>query len=255
MRRTTTVKANERKVFVPLENNPEVMTSLAHTLGLSKDYAFHDIYTLDVASLTTEMVRRPVLALLFIFPLTAVNETFYLEEESKLPKYERSGPSEPVLWFHQTIGNACGLIGLLHCLTNGPVTSKINPDSAVDRIIKDATPLDPENRSKLLEDSTILEVAHAQHAARGDTAPPPDPRTWHDDQGFIAFVKGNDGHLWELEGRRKGPVDRGPIEVDDMFSETVLEKSVRPFIERETKEGAGPKSVMFSLLGLSTAAR
>jgi ubiquitin carboxyl-terminal hydrolase L3 len=42
-----------------------------------------------------------------------------LEEDSKRPVYEGKGAEEPVIWYRQTIGNACGLMGLLHAVSNG----------------------------------------------------------------------------------------------------------------------------------------
>ena len=35
------------KKWLPLESNPEVIASFAHTLGLPADVGFHDIFGLD----------------------------------------------------------------------------------------------------------------------------------------------------------------------------------------------------------------
>lgn len=56
-----------RKVFVPLENNPDVMSDLAHKLGLSSELKFHDVYSLTDPDLLA-LVPRPAQALLFIYP-------------------------------------------------------------------------------------------------------------------------------------------------------------------------------------------
>lgn len=56
-----------QKVFVPLENNPDVMSDLAHKLGLSTEHNFHDVYSLTDADLLA-IVPRPAQALLFIYP-------------------------------------------------------------------------------------------------------------------------------------------------------------------------------------------
>ena len=49
---------------------------------------------------------------------------------------------------------------------------------------------------------------------------------------FIAFTKGKDGHLWELEGATDGPVDRGQLNDDeDMLSERALKNGVKRFLE------------------------
>ena len=39
-------KMATQKTFVPLENNPSVMTKLAHRLGLSENLEFLDVYSL-----------------------------------------------------------------------------------------------------------------------------------------------------------------------------------------------------------------
>jgi hypothetical protein len=42
-----------------------------------------------------------------------------MEEDKDKPEYEGKGPAEPVIWYKQTIRNACGLIGILHAVSNG----------------------------------------------------------------------------------------------------------------------------------------
>jgi ubiquitin carboxyl-terminal hydrolase L3 len=102
----------------PLENNPEVLTTLIHTLGLSSSLAFHDVWSLDDPSLLN-FIPRPVLALLLVFPVSASYESLRVEEDKALPQYEGHGPEEEVVWFRQTIRNACGMMGLLHLASNG----------------------------------------------------------------------------------------------------------------------------------------
>lgn len=100
------------------ENNPEVMTSLVHKLGLSSGLSWHDVFSLDDPSLLA-FVPRPAHALLLVFPVSKAYEASRQAEDSSLPEYSGSGPEEEVLWFKQTIGNACGLMGLLHASVNG----------------------------------------------------------------------------------------------------------------------------------------
>lgn len=100
------------------ENNPEVMTTLVQKLGLSPSLAFHDVYSIDEPSLL-EFVPRPVHALLLVFPITSTYENSRRTEDGPLPEYSGSGSGEEVIWFRQTIRNACGMIGLLHSACNG----------------------------------------------------------------------------------------------------------------------------------------
>jgi ubiquitin carboxyl-terminal hydrolase len=100
------------------ENNPEVMSSLVHKLGLSKALSFHDVFSINDPDLLA-FVPRPASALLLVFPVSRSYETFRMQEDEKKAEYEGKGAEEPVLWYKQTIRNACGLIGLLHAVSNG----------------------------------------------------------------------------------------------------------------------------------------
>ena len=94
------------------------MNALVHKLGLSPTLSFHDVYSLDDPSLLA-FVPRPVQALLLVFPVTETYEKARKEEDESLPEYAGSGETEEVLWFKQTIRNACGMMGLLHSVCNG----------------------------------------------------------------------------------------------------------------------------------------
>ena len=167
-----------------------------------------------------------------------------------MPTYTASGPSEPVIWFKQTIGHACGLIALLHGLANGGAKAYITPDSTLDKLLKQAVGLKPRERAQLLYDSAELESAHMAAAVKGDTVAP-DTRE-KNYQHFICFVKGEDGHLWELNGGMKGPVDRGVLrEEDDALSERALELGVRTFLDLLGKGGEGDGALNFSLVAMA----
>jgi ubiquitin carboxyl-terminal hydrolase L3 len=110
--------------FIPLEANPELMTTLLHKLGLSSALQVHDVFSLTDPSLLG-FIPRPALALLLVFPVSAAYESHRLAEDSLLPEYAGKGDAEPVVWFRQTIRNACGMMGLLHAACNGPARSFI----------------------------------------------------------------------------------------------------------------------------------
>lgn len=101
------------------------------------------------------------------------------------------------------------------------------------QLLKDATPLAPKERAELLYNSPALEAAHRASAQQGDTAAPPaeDIVELH----FVAFVVVN-GKLWELDGRRKGPICRGEVGDEDALGEKALEMGPRRFVGREEGE-------------------
>ncbi|KAK5169813.1 uncharacterized protein LTR77_005791 [Saxophila tyrrhenica] len=223
------VRPDGQKVFVPLENNPEVFTELIHRLGVSQSLRFHDVYSITDPDLLA-FLPRPCHALIFISPGDVYNRVHGRTEPREII-HDGTGDDEPVVWFKQTIGNACGLIALLHAVSNGPAREFIQSGSILDDLLKQGMPLKPDERAKVLYDSVELERAHMASAVRGDSRAPPA----EEDPGyhFLAFVKGKDGHLYELEGGFNGPVDLGEVkEGDDCLSERALAQGVRRFVEK-----------------------
>jgi ubiquitin carboxyl-terminal hydrolase L3 len=107
-----------KKHFIPLESDPDVFTSLIHQLGVSRTISFHDVLSIHDPELLA-FIPRPALALVLVFPTTAAYEAQTAEEERSVDEYAKSGAQEDVMWFKQTINNACGLYGVLHAVSNG----------------------------------------------------------------------------------------------------------------------------------------
>lgn len=122
------------------ENNPDIMNQLATKLGLSSALQFYDVYSIDEPGLMTH-IPRPALALLAVIPLTPAWEQARNAEDAEKNWYTGSGPDELVIWFKQTIGHACGSIGLLHSAINGPAADFIEPSSDLADIRSVAIPL------------------------------------------------------------------------------------------------------------------
>ncbi|KAE9371901.1 ubiquitin carboxyl-terminal hydrolase [Stipitochalara longipes BDJ] len=240
---------NGKKTFTVLENNPEVFNALSLKLGLSPDLQWHDVYSLTEPSLLS-LIPRPVLALLVIIPMTpAWNVDRVAEDADKPAIYQGKGPDEPVLWFEQTIGNACGSIGMIHCLLNGPASEHLQPGSFLAKLKTEAVDLGMEDRSRLLYDSEELEVAHQSVAELGDSKMPSVDGEGHKGQHFVAFVK-EDGKLWELEGDRRGPLERGSLREDeDVLSPRAIELGIGRIIELEKASGGG--DLRFSCIALA----
>ena len=224
------------------------MTNLAHELGLSPKLQFHEVYSLTEPSLL-EFLPRPALALLLVFPVSSTYEKHRSEEDSGKQEYDGTG-AEPVIWYKQTIKNACGLIGLLHSITNGEARRQIVENSNLQKLLQEAIPLKPTERAALLYESQDLEAAHQTAAQKGDTtAPPAEAAT---DLHFVAFVKDMNGDLWELDGGRKGPLNRGHLgPEDDVLSEKGQELGVQAFLRREEEAGGNELRFSVNMLGPS----
>jgi ubiquitin carboxyl-terminal hydrolase L3 len=72
-----------RKHFIPLESNPDVFTDLIHKLGVSATLSFRDVLTLD----EPDLLPRPAIALILIFPTSEAYESQKAKEEAKRDEY------------------------------------------------------------------------------------------------------------------------------------------------------------------------
>jgi ubiquitin carboxyl-terminal hydrolase L3 len=124
---------------------------------------------------------------------------------------------------------------------------KTGPNSTFANLFAACLPLNPEDRALALEASGELESAHAEAVMQGDSSVP-DNAEDEVDFHYVSFVKSHkNGHLYQMDGDRKGPIDRGPLlsPGEDILAEGAL-NVIREFIQRE--EGGSPK---FSLLALA----
>lgn len=233
--------ATTQTKWVPLESNPELFTSWCSSMGLdTSSYAFHDIYGTDPDLLG--MVPQPVSAVLLLFPITPAMEKVRQTENTASSS---NSPSD-ILWFKQTIGNACGTIGLLHALANTSASSAIRPGSPLDTLFKKARATsDPDERANILMNSKELHTVHEATASQGQSQAPEDLDNviLH----FVCFVRSKDGELVELDGSggRKGPLVRGKkVETQEDLLTVAVE-----FV-KENYMASNPEEVNFNLIAL-----
>ena len=118
------------------------------------------------------------------------------------------------------------------------------PDSTMAKLLTSCIPLAPTERAKAVENCGEIESAYRTVALQGDLDV---PENAEDDVDFhyVCFVKSSkSGHMYELDGDRKGPIDHGALGSGDVLSSGGLD-IIRKFISREA--GA---NVNFSLLAL-----
>ncbi|KAJ3525285.1 hypothetical protein NMY22_g10644 [Coprinellus aureogranulatus] len=218
-------QAGHRITYLPLESDPEIFTELIRKLGVD-GFEFQDVMSLDPELL--DFVPRPVHALILTFPCRGEAWQDALEaKEQSVAVYEGKGDEEPVVWFAQTIQNACGLYAILHSLANGVDRSKIT------------------ERAKALEASEEIKAIHTQAAEKGGSAIPDAEAV---DYHYICFVKSQkDNHVYELNGTAKGPIDTGVIsQSNDLLTGDSLEL-VRNYMK------SAPEDIGFSLMALVPA--
>ncbi|KAK4170216.1 ubiquitin carboxyl-terminal hydrolase isozyme L3 [Cladorrhinum sp. PSN259] len=245
----------ERKRVTMLENNPEVFNRLAKKLGLSEDLTFYDVFSLEEEDLS--YIPRPVYALIVIIPFTPSWKKDREAEDEALGdpiKYYHGGEAgqgsdEPIIWFKQIIHDSCGSYAFLHSAINGQTKNFIQPGSTLEQLRNAAIPLAKDERAQMLHDSDAFEEAHRSVETLGDTAAPTTRVHEHLGQHFVGYVKAN-GHLWEMEGSREGPLDRGALgEDEDVLSPKALDLGLKRVIKLELESGG--KDLRFSCIALA----
>lgn len=224
--------------WLPLESNPDSFNRWSASLGLDTSsphgYRFADIWGLDPDLL--QFVKQPVKAVLMLFPVTPEYEAMRKEQDQQVLEHGVEGV-EDVIYFKQTIANACGTFALLHALANTDVPLKEGPLTELFSQCHDKTPLE---RAQLLTTANELERVHEETAQGGQTAAP--ALEADTDLHFVTFVD-HDGYLIELDGRRNSPINHGKIE-KDLLEDTV--KVVKRIMDLT-------QSIQFNLVALSPA--
>ncbi|KAK1148509.1 hypothetical protein N8T08_009515 [Aspergillus melleus] len=212
------------------KNNPEVLSRISRNLGVSTALTFHDIFDLNINYDTTQVsLPRPINALVFLC-VSPIFDPVRSHLKSTLPTYTGHGPSEPIIWMKQTIGHACGLMALLHCILNLDDGKYITSGSQLDELRRKIIELPPTERAQTLYDSQFLEDAHMDAAVQGNSSV---PSALENPSGhFIAFVKDARGKVWELNGGLPGPLERGDLGPDDdLLSHEGVRLTVGEFID------------------------
>lgn len=213
---------SEKRV-IPLESNPDIFNELSYKLGLSPILQFHDLYSLTDPDLLS-FIPQPVYAIILLFPLTT-NYELYRQSTDNISsnKLYNNENSEDVMWFKQTIGNGCGLYALLHILANLPQDLIINGSALKENFLKQIT-----KHSNVVDVARIVENLESEiqlddnYGVQGQTAAPSSEESV--DLHFITFIKsGKNNHLYELDGRRNGPIDLGKASFTD--SPNILNES------------------------------
>ncbi|XP_050226254.1 ubiquitin carboxyl-terminal hydrolase 3 [Mercurialis annua] len=219
------------KRWLPLEANPDVMNQFLWGLGVKENEAeCYDVYGLDEELL--EMVPKPVLAVLFLYPLTPQSEEERMRQEGV--KHE---PGSKVYFMKQTVGNACGTIGLLHAVGNIAPEIKLIEDSFLDRFFKSTASMDPMERAIFLANDTEMEVAHSVAATGGETV-----ASDNVDTHFICFAC-VEGQLFELDGRKSGPILHGASSPGSLLKDAA--KVIQDMIQKN------PESLNFNVIAIS----
>lgn len=163
--------------------------------------------------------------------------------------------SDKVYYTKQTVGNACGTVGLIHAAAN--VSTFTGGDvemvpgrcaggawlsfavgfdvpccvrvfvagSFFDKFLTRTLTMTADECAVALEEDDEIEVAHEEVAQEGQSEVVADVQTH-----FVAFVQ-QEGHLYELDGRKATPINHGATSDASFLKDAVA--VVKQFMERD----------------------
>ncbi|CAO3648968.1 unnamed protein product [Cunninghamella blakesleeana] len=199
---TNNTDTSKEPEWLPLEANPEVWNSIIHKLGVDEKCHYVDVLGLEPENIET--IPQPVLGMIFLFPSSELYETYKNKEGIRLNKLEQS-ISPNVIFFKQSISNACGMIALLHSIANNEENEIVGPGQLHD-FLEQAQKMSPDERAEWLKQSNELRLLHETAALAGQSAPP--SLGERVDYHYVCFVEVEE-HLYELDGRRSLPINHG----------------------------------------------
>lgn len=242
---TVNKASSEGQQWFPLQSDSYVMNALVEKMGFDTSlYEFTDIWSIEPDEI--ENVPKPVSAVMMLYNVTEVQKQYH--------QNEKVTPTHNNIWFIQDrIEFACGSIGLLHALFNAPEgvrTSAIRPNSWLHSFYDNCpVAMHPYAKADAFEGDSTIKMLHNKAASNMEECPVTQSTAGKDEQltghtvsesktdeiigHFITMVHVNGG-LYELDGRRDGPVRHG-----DTTQVTLLEdacKVVKKIMKRDPNE-------------------
>ena len=107
------------KAIPAWESDPSIFTQVSHKLGLSERFYFADV----IGSLPARTK-----AAILVYNTRKGYESIRQEEEAsnQILSYTESPQYNNIIWFEQTVENACGPTAMVHAIMNGCSTDDIS---------------------------------------------------------------------------------------------------------------------------------
>jgi len=226
------------KQWFPLESNPQVMNTYVSKMGLdTSKFSFQDVFSVEDWALS--MIPRPVVGVLLLYPIKPESES-YRESESNEIDLNGQIISRDVFYMKQTVGNACGTVGILHALANARNHLSIQSNSYLDKFLSATASMTPDQRAEYLENDETLEEVHESAAAEGQS----EQQDGEVDNHFVCVSLVN-GHIYELDGRKKYPINHGESSESSFLEDAC--KVVQKFMDRD------PGELRFTIVALANS--
>lgn len=156
--------------WAQLESNPEVINTYITGLGVdTTTFGYQDLFSTD--SWAQDMIQKPCLGLLFIFPVTDNHRKFKAEENERIVNEGQEVP-DSLFYMHQYAGNACGSIGVFHILGNLPEEQKaiVAEDGKLGQFFAECQGKTYKERGLILKNSKTLQESHSVAVNQGETS-------------------------------------------------------------------------------------
>ena len=143
----------------PLESNPEIFSDYLCKMGMSKEWTIGEVFGFDEELLA--FIPQPTVAVIVAFEGLKAREEHEQgsEDNISLVKY----------YMKQTrrLDNACGIIACLHAIYNNLNQVKIEPNSVLDKFMKESGTKAPLEIAEALDAYNDFKKAHASYASKG----------------------------------------------------------------------------------------
>lgn len=216
-----------------LESDPGVFSALIREFGCSGAQV-DELWSLDPENFEN---LGEIFGLIFLFKWDGKKET---ASQGTVV----TDTDHPELFFaRQLINNACGTQALLSVLFNIAKDKEIDLGEVLKNFLAFVESLDGEMKGLTLSNSEDIRRVHNSFSRQQlfemeDMNPKEKEDTYH----FVSFVPVG-GHLWELDGLQRGPIDHGKIECTNWMD------SARPVIQKRM-EFFATGEIHFNLLAV-----
>ena len=151
------------------------------------------------------------------FPITEAVRSSEAEERERINN-DGQIVDDSIFFTNQTVGNACGTVGIIHAVANAIATrgaDQVEVEGWFAGFLEQCKGKTPMERADILEESEELDEAHQESAADASNSSSADANL---NNHFITFVAAG-GCLYELDGRKPWPVNHGPSSPDTLLAD------------------------------------
>jgi len=231
----------KRVHWVPLESNPEMLSTFAHGVGLPEMWEFCDVFGTDEELLA--MVPQPCVAVTLLFKQSEKLRAFKSAQYEQLDKAQKDNAgqavSSDIFYMKQHIGNACGTIATIHSCLNNRELLGVPAESPMGKFFERAKAMTPHESGLALAEASDIHTASESSSQGGQTeAPEADADV---DNHFICFVE-KEGELYELDGGKAFPINHGSTGGDLLKASTRAIKT--KFMDVD------PENIHFNIMAL-----